>query len=174
MMGSLLSVAFSGLLIGALARLALPGPDPMPLWFTVLVGLIGALAGGGIAAALYGPRHTFDQSNHAFVTLLLEVGAAILILALYRRFVQKRPVFGPGAQSFPSRGLGIERMRARLKQLGIDPDRLTGSTKGRKPSRDSSNAEDVADKLEKLREQRDNGSITVEEYEQARERLRRY
>ena len=188
MMGSLLSVVISGFLIGALARLALPGPDPMPFWFTVLVGLVGALAGGAIAAALYGPRHTFDQSNRAFVSLLLEVGAAILILALYRRFVQKRPLFGPGAQSFPSRGLGIERMRARLKQLGIDPDRLTGgqgrtgqrrtgqgrTNKSRTPNRSNSNAEDVADKLEKLREQRDDGTITVEQYDEARERLRRY
>ncbi len=179
MMGSLLSVVITGLLIGGLARLALPGPDPMPLWFTVLVGLVGALVGGAIAAALYGPRHTFDQSNHAFVTLLLEVGAAILILALYRRFVQKRPLFGPGAQSFPSRGLGVEKMRARLKQLGIDPDRLTGASKSRTgksrtPSRSNSNAEDVADKLEKLREQRDNGTITEEQYDEARERLRRY
>src|SRR5438105_7814556 len=103
MVGSILSVVFSGFLIGALARLALPGPDPMPFWVTVFVGLAGALGGGAAAAAIYGPRHTFDQSNHAFVTMLLEVAAAVLILALYRRFVQRRPLSGPDAQRFPSR-----------------------------------------------------------------------
>ena len=35
-LGALLSIVFSGFLIGALARLALPGPDPMPFWLTVL------------------------------------------------------------------------------------------------------------------------------------------
>ncbi len=172
-MGSILSVVLSGFLIGGLARLALPGPDPMPFWFTVLVGLTGSLAGGAIAAGIYGARHTFDRSSHAFVTLLFEIGVAILILALYRRFVQRRPLLGPDAHRFPSRGLGIERMRARLKQLGIDPDRLTGRPGGG-PKRASAKAEDVADKLEKLREQRDNGTLSEEEYDQARERLRRY
>lgn len=177
MLGSLFSVVLSGFLIGALARLALPGPDPMPFWLTVFIGLTGALGGGAIAAGIYGPRHTFDQSSHAFVTLLIEVGAAILILVLYRRFVQRRPLTGPGAHRFPSRGFGIESMRARLRQLGIDPDRLTGkpgSGTSRAKNRDSAKAEDVADKLEKLREQRDSGAITEEEYDQARERLRRY
>lgn len=172
-MGSLLSVVLSGFLIGGLARLALPGPDPMPFWFTVLVGLTGSLAGGGIAAGIYGARHTFDQSNHAFVTLLLEIGAAVLILALYRHYVQRRPLSGPDAHRFPSRGLGIERMRARLRQLGIDPDRLTGRPGGTR-NRTDSHAEDVAEKLEQLREQRDSGALTDEEYHRARERLRRY
>jgi uncharacterized membrane protein YeaQ/YmgE (transglycosylase-associated protein family) len=172
-MGSLLSVALSGLLIGGLARLALPGPDPMPFWFTILVGLSGSLAGGAIAAVIYGTRHMTDTPNHAFVTLLLEVGVAILILAMYRRFVQKRPLSGPDAHRFPSRGVGIERMRTRLRQLGIDPDRLTGK-RGGTPNRSNANAEDVSDKLEKLREQRDSGTISEEEYDVARERLRRY
>lgn len=173
MLGSLLSILLTGFLIGGLARLALPGPDPMPSWLTVLIGLTGALGGGAIAAAIYGAPHTFDKSSHAFVTLLLEVGAAILIVALYRRFVQRRPVSGPGARRFPTRGLGIQQMRARLRQLGIDPDRLTGKP-GATANRADAKAEDVADQLEKLREQRDSGSITAEEYEQARERLRRY
>ena len=116
----------SGFMVGALARLALPGPDPMPFWFTVLVGMFGAIIGGVIAGALFGATHAFDNSNHAFVTLLLAVGAAIVILAAYRRLVQRRPLSGPDAHRFPSRGLGIERMRARLRQLGIDPDQLAG------------------------------------------------
>jgi uncharacterized membrane protein YeaQ/YmgE (transglycosylase-associated protein family) len=53
-LGSLLSIVFSGFLIGALARLALPGPDPMPFWLTVLLGLSGSIVGGGIAAASFG------------------------------------------------------------------------------------------------------------------------
>lgn len=123
MLGTLLSIVFSGFLIGALARLALPGPDPMPFWLTVLLGLSGSIVGGGIATAAYGAGHVFDSSGHAFVALLLEIGAAITILAVYRRYVQRRPLSGPGAYAFPTRGFGIQRitwsqMSSRLPRKG--------------------------------------------------------
>ena len=166
-----------GFVIGALARLALPGPDPMPFWFTVLVGMSGSIVGGAIAGAIYGASNTFDNSNHAFVTLLLAVGAAIVILAAYRRLVQRRPLSGPDARRFPSRGFGIERMRARLRQLGVDPDRLAehGRPEGVSAQQpDALTPERAAEELAKLREDRDSGTISDEEYEQARDRLRRY
>lgn len=170
-LGALLSIMASGFLIGALARLALPGPDPMPFWLTVLLGLSGSIVGGGIAAGAFGTSHTFDTSSHAFVTLLLEIVAAVAILAVYRRYVQRRPLSGPGARAFPSRGFGIERMRGRLRQLGIDPDRVTD-----KPETTSSNLtpEQQAAELDKLRDLHDKGVLTDEEYARARERLRRY
>ena len=171
---SLLSVVFSGFLIGALARLALPGPDPMPFWLTVLLGLGGSLVGGGIAAAAYGASHVFDSSSHAFVTLLLEVVAAIAILAGYRRLVQRRPLSGPGAHAFPTRGFGIQRMRARLRQLGVDPDRLTGRRQNLPSRQGDLSGDEQARELEKLRDLHDKGVLDDEEYERARERLRRY
>ena len=171
MLGGLLSIMVSGFVIGALARLALPGPDPMSFGLTVLLGLSGSILGGGIAAASFGTKHTFDTYGHAFVTLLLEVVAAVALLAVYRRYVQRRPLFGPGARAFPSRGFGIKRMRSRLHQLGIDPDRLTGE-QATKPS--DLTPDQRAAELEKLRDLHDQGELTDEEYEQARERLRRY
>ena len=164
----------SGFLIGGAARLALPGPDPMPFSFTVAIGLAGAAAGVGIATAIYGGSHTFDTSSRAFVTLILEVGFATGLLAAYRRFVQKRPLWGPEAHRFPERGVGIKRMRARLKQLGIDPDKLTQRARRGSSPRSQPDPQDALDQLEKLREQRDQGKISDEDYEQARERLRRY
>jgi uncharacterized membrane protein YeaQ/YmgE (transglycosylase-associated protein family) len=170
-LGTLLSIVFSGFLIGALARLALPGPDPMPFWLTVLLGLSGSIVGGGIATAAYGAGHVFDSSSHAFGTVLLEIGAAIAILAGYRRYVQRRPLSGPGAYAFPTRGFGIQRMRARIRRLGIDPDRLTSR---RKNASSNLRPEEQADELEKLRDLQDKGVLSDEEYERARERLRRY
>ena len=171
MLGALLSIVLSAFLIGALARFALPGPDPMPFWLTVLLGLGGSLMGGGIAAAVYGGSHVFDSSGHAFVTLLLEIGAAIALLAIYRRYVQRRPLSGAGAHAFPTRGVGVQRMRARLRQLGVDPDRLSGWNQN--TSSQPSPAEQT-DELEKLRERHDKGELSDEEYERARDRLRRY
>lgn len=176
MLGGILSVIVSGFVMGALARLAVPGPDPMPFWLTVLVGLIGSLVGGGIASAIYGTSHTFDSSGHAFTTLLLEVGAAIVVVAGYRRFVQRRPLSGPDAYRFPARGFGIEQMRSRLRQLGVDPDKLAGRGGGRRraPETGAPSADEVAESLEELRRLRDSGEIDGEEYERRRELLRRY
>jgi uncharacterized membrane protein YeaQ/YmgE (transglycosylase-associated protein family) len=173
-LGGLLSTVLSGFLIGALARLALPGPDPMPFWFTVLVGLSGSLVGGAVAATIYGASHTFDSSSHGFVTLLFEVGAAIAILAAYRRFVQRRPLSGPDAYRFPSRGFGIQRMRARLRQLGVDPDRLSRRPASTHSKAEELTADQVADELGQLRDLHDKGDLSDEDYERAREQLRRY
>ena len=51
-------------------------------------------------------------------------GVAIALVAAYRRFVQQRPIFGPGAAAFPKRGIGVEQQRERLQKLGVDPDAL--------------------------------------------------
>jgi uncharacterized membrane protein YeaQ/YmgE (transglycosylase-associated protein family) len=42
----------TGLVVGALGRLAIPGPNPMSIGMTILVGIGGALAGGLVAYAL--------------------------------------------------------------------------------------------------------------------------
>jgi uncharacterized membrane protein YeaQ/YmgE (transglycosylase-associated protein family) len=44
----------TGLVIGALARLALPGPDPMGIGMTVLIGLAGSFIGGIITSLIAG------------------------------------------------------------------------------------------------------------------------
>ena len=51
----LLIVAGTGLLIGVLARLALPGPDPMSWPATLGYGLVGSVAGGLISRFLHVP-----------------------------------------------------------------------------------------------------------------------
>jgi uncharacterized membrane protein YeaQ/YmgE (transglycosylase-associated protein family) len=43
----------SGLLVGGLARLALPGRDPMSLFQTALVGMAGSLAAGLVYALIF-------------------------------------------------------------------------------------------------------------------------
>jgi hypothetical protein len=49
---ALVLLAVGGAAIGALGRALLPGPDPMPLWTTVAIGVIAALGGGLIGAAV--------------------------------------------------------------------------------------------------------------------------
>jgi uncharacterized membrane protein YeaQ/YmgE (transglycosylase-associated protein family) len=82
-----LGLVIQGLIVGALARLAIPGPDPMPWWLTIVIGLVGAFLGGGIGYQMGGVAGYF----------LGAVIVAAILIYLYRRFVQKRPITGPDA-----------------------------------------------------------------------------
>ncbi len=115
-LGTVFGVLFSGFVTGALARLAVPGPDPMPAWLTIIVGLSGSFAGFGIAYAA--------GSRNPYVISMAGFAVAIALVVAYRRFVQRRPVLGRGAYRFPERGIGVDTYRERLHRAGIDPDRI--------------------------------------------------
>src|SRR6266576_5913448 len=95
-----------GFITGSLARLAVPGPDPMPIWMTIAIGLAGSWGGGAIAALIWGWDSTTGVSIFGFI-------AAILLVIAYRRFYQGRPLTGPDAMKFPERGIGLDRFRER-------------------------------------------------------------
>jgi uncharacterized membrane protein YeaQ/YmgE (transglycosylase-associated protein family) len=50
----IVALLLSGLIVGALGRLALPGPDPMTIPQTILVGIAGSTIAGLVTAALWG------------------------------------------------------------------------------------------------------------------------
>ena len=80
-----LSLVVSGLVIGALGRLAIPGPDPMPLWLMILLGIVGSFLGGSAGYAV----------GAEIGAILGAVVVASLLVVLCRRVVQKRTVTGP-------------------------------------------------------------------------------
>lgn len=86
----------SGLIIGLLARFAVPGKDPLKLWQTILLGIAGSLL-GGIVAGVLGVLDGDDtlEPGEALTSFLFALGGAVLLLILYRKFVQKRPITGP-------------------------------------------------------------------------------
>jgi uncharacterized membrane protein YeaQ/YmgE (transglycosylase-associated protein family) len=89
-LGDVVFVVVVGLVIGALGRLAVPGRDPMPIWLTLVIGLIGAFLGGAIAISLgFGGGAIF----------VISVLVATLIVIAYRRFVLKRPLTGPRSRA---------------------------------------------------------------------------
>ena len=67
----------AGLVIGALARLLLPGKQAIPVWLTMLLGVAGAFLGNGVASWI-GVRHTggVDWIRH-----ILQIGIAMALIA---------------------------------------------------------------------------------------------
>lgn len=75
-----------GLIVGALAKLVMPGRDPGGIIVTMLLGIAGAVLGGfaGRAMGFYG---TGEAAG--FVMSFL---GAVVLLALYRMVVRRRPI----------------------------------------------------------------------------------
>ncbi len=70
----ILLLALQGLLIGGLARLALPGRDPLSLPMTMAVGLAGSFVGGLLVRAAGG-----EGAAPFLVALVVSVGIVYLI-----------------------------------------------------------------------------------------------
>lgn len=169
--GQVVGLLISAFVTGGLARLAVPGPDPMPAWLTILIGLGGSLGGGGIAYAA--------GSRSPYVISLAGFAVAIALVIAYRRFVQRRPVVGRDAYRFPERGIGVDTYRERLHRAGIDPDRIGTGTPftaqaapGAPPAGEREDpTENPAHFIRLLDELHDAGVLDDDEYAGARTRL---
>ena len=75
-----------GLIVGAIAKLVMPGRDPGGIIVTMAIGIVGALMGGwlGRAVGWYGP----NDGAGFFMSLL----GAILLLWIYRVVAVRRTV----------------------------------------------------------------------------------
>jgi uncharacterized membrane protein YeaQ/YmgE (transglycosylase-associated protein family) len=165
------AVAF-GFVVGALARWAVPGPDPMPAWLTIFIGLTGSLIGGGIMLAIVGSGTRTDL----YFTVIASIAVSALLVIAYRRFIQGRPVTGPEAQRLPTRGFGIPKLRRRLLQMGIDPDSVgrPGGPRPVAPVEAASEHDADLERLENLRkleDLHDAGLLTDEEFKAKRAAL---
>jgi uncharacterized membrane protein YeaQ/YmgE (transglycosylase-associated protein family) len=81
---SILGWIVFGLIIGAIAKLLMPGRDPGGFIVTILIGIAGALLGGFLGRALgfYGPE---DVAGY-----VMSLIGAIILLLLYRLVIARR------------------------------------------------------------------------------------
>ena len=179
MVGAVIGAIIVAFVTGALARFALPGPDPMPPWLTIAIGLGGSAIGYGIVIGMFGR----DSASWAGLASFF---AAVCLVVIYRRFVQKRPLWGKEAYRFPERGFGVEQYRERLKRAGIDPDQIGiqgfGAMQPRPPMQPplavataggdaGAPTDNPAHYLGLLEELHDSGVLDDDEYGAARTRL---
>jgi uncharacterized membrane protein YeaQ/YmgE (transglycosylase-associated protein family) len=81
-----------GLIVGALARLFLPGKQQMGILLTIVLGVVGAIVGGYLWELIF--------SNHG-IAWIGSVIAAVVILWGYERFVSSRKA-KPASGSSPT------------------------------------------------------------------------
>lgn len=85
----LISTLIVGLIAGALARLLVPGRDPMGCFMTAVLGIIGSFVGGGIAYLLHWQPRGGDGRYFHPAGLLLSVVGAIIVLLIWRMMRRK-------------------------------------------------------------------------------------
>ncbi len=81
----LIWVLIIGLIIGAVAKLLMPGKDPGGFIITILLGIAGSFVGTFIGRALGFYR---EGASAGFI---MSVVGAIILLIIYRLLVRRRP-----------------------------------------------------------------------------------
>ena len=73
---------FVGIVAGFLARLLVKGTDPMPIWQTILIGVLGSYAGGFGAYVLFG----WDKEDGAVQPggIISSIIGAVVVLLIWR------------------------------------------------------------------------------------------
>lgn len=78
LIGDLIVWVIVGLVVGAIARLVLPGKQSLSIIVTILVGVVGAIVGGYLWRALFG-----DSVGPEWIGSIL---IAVVVLLLLQRF----------------------------------------------------------------------------------------
>jgi uncharacterized membrane protein YeaQ/YmgE (transglycosylase-associated protein family) len=85
-MFSLIAALIIGLIVGAIAKLLMPGKDPGGIWITMALGVAGSL----IATYLGRVLGLYAEGQSAGFPM--SIVGAMLLLFLYRMFIRRRPV----------------------------------------------------------------------------------
>lgn len=78
-MFTIIGLLIVGLIAGALARLLVPGRDPMGCIGTMLLGIVGSYVGGALGSLIFDGDLDLRQAN-SFIGAV--IGAVLLLLVL--------------------------------------------------------------------------------------------
>ena len=88
MLGFIIFLLVIGLVAGGLARLLVPGRDPMTIWQTIMLGIVGSFIGGFIGYVLFhkdGEAGAFQASG-----LIGSVVGSVIALLIWRAIDRRR------------------------------------------------------------------------------------
>lgn len=90
MLGFILGLILVGLIAGALARLLVPGRDPMGIGATILLGIVGSFVGGFLADVLF--RNDAEDLGLHPAGIIGSVIGAVIVLLVYNAINRRRGV----------------------------------------------------------------------------------
>ena len=82
MLGFVLYLIVMGAIAGFIARAVVPGPDPIGVVGTIVLGIVGSFVGGFLGWALFG--EDFDEGALQASGIIGSIVGAILALLVYR------------------------------------------------------------------------------------------
>jgi uncharacterized membrane protein YeaQ/YmgE (transglycosylase-associated protein family) len=88
MIGEIIGLIIFGAVIGALARLVLPGKQGISLIATIVLGILGALAGYFIWGAIGGS----DTGGVDWIRWVISIAVAAILVSLYAGMAGRRRV----------------------------------------------------------------------------------
>ncbi|WP_306212416.1 GlsB/YeaQ/YmgE family stress response membrane protein [Actinoplanes sp. RD1] len=87
----IISALIVGLIIGALGRLVVPGKQNIPIWLTLVIGVVAALLGTVLARALgVADTNGIDWTEILFQVVLAAIGVALVAGVGGRRRYSRR------------------------------------------------------------------------------------
>lgn len=90
MIGFIIGLVIVGLIAGALARLLVPGRDPMGIGATILLGIVGSFVGGFLADVLF--RNEAEDRGLEPVGIIGSVIGAVIVLLVYNAVTRRRRI----------------------------------------------------------------------------------
>jgi uncharacterized membrane protein YeaQ/YmgE (transglycosylase-associated protein family) len=78
----------AGLIVGLLARVVLPGRQAIPIWLTIILGIVGAIIGNYIAAGL----GVEDTNGIDWIRHIAQIAAAAVLIAVVEPLWSRRSV----------------------------------------------------------------------------------
>ena len=90
MLGFIIGLIIVGLIAGFLARLLVPGRDPMGIGATIVLGIVGSFVGGFLADALF--RSDAEDRGFGPAGLIGSIIGAVIVLLVYNAMTRRRSV----------------------------------------------------------------------------------
>jgi len=76
--GGIISAIVVGLIIGALGRLIVPGKQGIPIWLTIIIGIVAAFIGTAIARGIgYADTKGFDWLELITQVVIAAIGVSL-------------------------------------------------------------------------------------------------
>jgi uncharacterized membrane protein YeaQ/YmgE (transglycosylase-associated protein family) len=90
MLWFIIALVLVGLVAGFVARAVVPGPDPMTVGGTILLGIVGSFVGGFLADVLF--RNDAEDMGFGPAGVIGSIVGAIIVLLIYNAATHRRGV----------------------------------------------------------------------------------